>query len=338
MAAPTFMYPSGNNTFVPMAVAALQSNFSQNPSKFSINKYVTSAKVNNTSFYATIHDPDAETRQLFTDGRDMEWADGTEAPRNFTKKHAFKQYTTTRYARGFAIGDIAEQNASEMWSVVADHAASAAGSLMTNRTVQVLTALTTSGNWDGATSSATSLGGGQWSAATAANLYIQAGISAAIQNIELATNRSVSIDELALVISPATAYTISKTAEVRGIVANSPFSKEYLEQSDGWKYGLPPFLYGLRVIVEGAVKNVAHEGATRSASYILGKDALIVSRPDSLVGPLNTMSTVTLGLFSDLNVNLEHDNFNLMTKGIVYDNYAVIMRPTSGYYISAVVA
>lgn len=330
------IYPGGFNTYVPAAVAALQTNFSQNPSLFSINRYVTVAPVPAMTGYYNYHDPSEETRIDYANQADSIWADGAYPQVTFSKGNNFVQFTCTRYHEMFTIGDLAAQQAD--WNVIVDHSNSSAMRLMTRRTYNVLTALTTSGNWGSNTATATALGGGLWSAATISNLYIKKSINAAIVAIQKSTNATVRPQDLNLVISPDTAYAMAATDEITSYFKQSYVAQQFVNQdaNSGFFYGIPDPLYGVRVIVEDRVKNTAAHGSTASNSYILGNYAFLVARPGSLMGPLNTMSTATLAMYQDMQMVLEHKNIAQLTEGVLWDNYATIIRPESGYLITSV--
>lgn len=334
----SFIYPGGSNTFVPMAQAALQSNFSANPNSFKMNKYVTLANVTQPNGYYIYHDYTEEARIPLANVADKVWADGAYPQVNFSKGQQFIQFNCVRYHEMFTIGDIAQNAAEGLWNVVVDHANTAASGLMTIRTFNVLNALTTTANWAGNTATATSLGGGLWSAGTSAAPYIQKSIQAALVDIQQSTNSTVGPDDLVLVISPTTAYAMAQTEEIRDYFKSSYVAREWMQEGkgSGFLWGLPDPLYGVRVVVEDRVVNTAAHGSTPSFSYILGNNAVLVARPGSLQGPLNTMSTVTLALYQDMNIILEHKNIAQLTEGVVFDNYATIIRPNSGYLITAV--
>ena len=128
--ADTYFYPGNANSFVPMAIAALQSNYSQNPDSFKIRGYATVANVPQSSGYYILHDPNEETRIVYNDGRDMLWQDGAYPSVNFIKGQDYQQFLTTRYSKMFTIGDIAQQNTNPLWSLICvDHSDTAAPSI-----------------------------------------------------------------------------------------------------------------------------------------------------------------------------------------------------------------
>jgi len=303
-----FQFPGGANTFVPMAQQALQVNFSQNPSSFLLNKYVSIISIDKPGGYYIYHSPDEETRIDYSNAADMVWNDGSYPQVNFSKGQQFVQFLTQRYHQMFTIGDIAQESAAGLWDVIADHAASAASRLMTLRTYNVLGQLTNTDNWGTSTATATSIGGGYWSAGGDSNPpYIQKSLQSAIVDIQKATNSTVGPKDLVLVIDPDTAFAMSQSPEIRNYLKSSYVAGQFLEGS-GFLYGLPDPLYGIRVVVEDRVSSATAHGQASANTYILGKNALLLSRPGALMGGslYNSMSTASLAVFEDLSVQVEH--------------------------------
>lgn len=324
-------FPSAYSGFIPTAEASLRSNFSTNPSRFPLNKYVKVSNVDKPSFYALVLNPDEEIRLNYTDGKDMLWVDGTDPEDNFSKGWDYQIYNATRWRKKFTIGDVAAETAT--WNIVADHANGATMNLMVNRVQQVHNVLGTGANWGSSTGTATALGGGHWNAGGGSNPnYIQIGLQAAISSIMLATNGMVTIDDLVLVINPTIAFAITQSTEYRDYLAHSPDAKDFLNNGTGY----PPSLYGVKVVVEPTPKNTAKKGATRAAVYVAGNYAVLMARPDALIGDLNTMSTLTLGMFKDISLILKHDELALLTRGVAYDFYAPILRAPTGYLITSI--
>jgi hypothetical protein len=330
----TTIYPGALNTYVPMAQAALQTNYTQNPSMFSINQYVTVAPVPQMTGYYLYHDATEETRIDYSNLADFQWADGTYPQVNMAKGNTFVQYTCTRYRQMFAVGDLSAAQA--VWSVLSDHAYTATMRLMTIRTYKVLTELTNTANWGSNYGTAASLGGGVWAGSSASNQYIRKSIQQAIVNIQKATNGTVQAQSLFLIVSPPVAYAMSQSPEIIDYLKQSFVAKESLQQTPngGFNYGIPDPLYGIRVLIEDRVYNTGAHGAAATEDFILGQNAIIVARPGSLMGPLNTMSTCTLAMYQDVQMVLEHKTTALLTEGVLWDNYAVIVRPESGYLIT----
>lgn len=326
-------YPSAFNTFVPEASADLRVRFSRNPNSFPLNRYVTIKPVEKMTGYFSVFNPDEAGRAEFTNNRDAVWADGAEVPRNFYSEHDFVQYTTTRYADSFALGDLSAKQAS--WDIVSQHAEDAAHRMMVRRSLAVLTALTDTNNFTGATASATTAGGGKWDASDATNLYIKKSLQYAVERIERATNGAVSAADLILVISPNTAHQISSNAEIHAYLSGSPFALQNLEGRN-MAYGLTDNIYGLALVVENTSRVTSKRGATRVSSYILDDDAVLVARPNGLESN-STLTTANLLSFTDMEVSVSRDEWNERTLGKVVDNWGVVVRGNTGFLLSDVV-
>jgi hypothetical protein len=333
------MYTNGGlNAFIPTAEKALQSNFSRNVKDYLLNSYTTVAKVDQPTFYDTYHSPSAESRISPSNLANHVWIDGSMPQVNFAKQHNFNQHTCTRYQDSFTIGDVAQQTAKNNWDLITDHANSAASNLMTIRTYNVLNTLINA-SWGGNTATATSIGGGKWNVAgdPPAN-YIQISIQAGYIKIQKGTNAVVNPQDLTLVVSPDLATAMSQTTEIRNYLKSSPYSMNFLENkvSNGFAYGLPNNLYGVNVLVEPTVVNSSQLGIADSTSYILGStNALLLSRPGAVTGPLQTMSCSTLGLYEDMSIVMEHSTIGKLTNAVLSDYYVPIVRPQLGFLFTA---
>lgn len=336
--------PGGFANFIPTAVASLQSTFSQNPKSFALNQYAQVVPVNQPVGYWRLQDPNAQIRLNYTNNRDAIWMPGTMPNVNFAQGNQYVQYSCIRYHQTFVVDDVAMETAAPIYDVLADSANAATSRLMNIRTNNVLNTLTTAANWTSNgvtnTSTATSLGGGLWSAATSTNRYIQKSIFGAIQQIQKSTAADISPEDLALVISPATAYAASESDEIQGYLKSSFVSKEFLENTpaSGFWYGLVDPLYSVRVIVEKAVKNTGPENGTAVVNYMLGNSAVIVNRPGQLIqSQYNTMTTMTLAMYKDLNMLVEYEPLGQLSVGNLFDFYVPVIQPFSGYLITSVV-
>jgi hypothetical protein len=328
-----------------MAQAQLQTNLSHNEQQFKINQFVTLAKVDQTDGLYIYHDPDEESRIPNT--QQFLWADGADAPNNFLKGQSFIPYHALRWAKGFVVGAMTQKNCTN-WDIVADQAVSATRALMNLRSYNVYSKATTAANWVDLngnaqnTSTVSSISGsGYWDEGTSTTPYIQVALNYAIQQIELATNGAVGAENLTLVLGPKAALKMSQTDEIRNYYKGSYWSKEFMENADngnGYRYGLGPSVYGIKVIVDNAVVNTAQRGQARNAAYQNNDVALLVCRPNDLQGPLNTMGTITLAMFEDVNVITEFQGFEQRTRGEVFDIYDTILRPNTGYLFTSLLS
>lgn len=136
--------------------------------------------------------------------------------------------------------------------------------------------------------SATSLGGGVWSAGNSANRYIQKSLAAVMMQIEKSSvNGILNMDDLFLVVGPEVADGMSRSQEIADGLHRTTDFKEYM-QYDLWqnqmaRYGLPPKLYGITLVVDPWIKETAKIGATRAKSFVAGSNsAYVMVKPGAL--------------------------------------------------------
>jgi hypothetical protein len=280
-----------------------------------------------------------------TDVNEFAWPLGNDRPVGKMNQHDFVSFTAARYAFPFYIPNETVKQAA--WDVVAQHARSKAQLAMTARSMRTATALTGSaavtsftnaGNYY-ATGTANS-GVGAWTASTGNN--IQRGIQTALQRISLATGGAVRGEtDIMMVISPTIANALSQTLEVRDYVKNYPAALPFLQGADTFaKYGLPPNLFGVQVVVDDSVKVTTRKGAASTTrSFVYGNSAVFVSRPGGLVGVegSTSFSTVQIFAFEDMTVENWDDPYERRMEGRVIDNStSELVAPVSGVLVADV--
>lgn len=342
-----FVHPGAASTYTPAfgkgaASDQLQVEFSRNPDSFAINRYCRVVPVTRAAGkYARINTNDAIR---VTESAKYLWPDGTPRPHGETRRHEFADYACDRYAYSFPLGEIAVADAD--FDIVASHARGSAVKAMTNRSLIAGDLIdNTSGGLDN--DSATSVAGGKWDAATAANRYIQLSIQSVSQTILKSTGGVVRPSEIVMVVNPDTALQMAASAEVTSLIEGSPAAYSFLTADEQFNtYGLPSRMYGIQVVVEDAVRGTSQEGATEATAYVIDDDAIFLSRPDALVSPVNsnsatTMSTLTLFSYEDMTVEIkqgEQDNWDRRVQGSVVDNFDMVLTNTaSGYLVTDVV-
>jgi hypothetical protein len=337
----------GLNTFVPstnaLATGALQVEFTRAVNTFPITKYAQIVPTQQmTGFYLRL---DSDDNVRVTDVNEFAWPLGNDRPVGKMNQHDFVSFTAARYAFPFYIPNETVKQAA--WDVVAQHARSKAQLAMTARSMRTATALTGSaavtsftnaGNYY-ATGTANS-GVGAWTASTGNN--IQRGIQTALQRISLATGGAVRGEtDIMMVISPTIANALSQTLEVRDYVKNYPAALPFLQGADTFaKYGLPPNLFGVQVVVDDSVKVTTRKGAASTTrSFVYGNSAVFVSRPGGLVGVegSTSFSTVQIFAFEDMTVENWDDPYERRMEGRVIDNStSELVAPVSGVLVADV--
>lgn len=337
-------YPAQSNVYIPSheASGSLVVEFSRNPNKFSLNKYVKLVPVTkDVGYYLKITAEEA-ARVLASDLAYAVWHDGQEAPMGDgnLESHEYDKYATIRRAYPFTIGQKAVNQAS--WNILASHGRIAAQKAMTSRTQLVNTVLTTSGNWGSNTSTSSSLVGGYLDQSTATTMLIQSAFLSVAEEILKATIGVVTQDDIVCVMNPTTARRLAKSQEIVEHIKQSPFALAQIRgdvPNQNGKWGLPDTLYNTKIVIEDAVKVTTRKGATTARSFIHPSGSLLfVSRPDGLVGVESEQNFATATIFVYEEMTVEHmaDPNNRRTHGRVVDDFATeITAPASGYLLTS---
>jgi hypothetical protein len=337
----------GLNTYVPstnaLATGALQVEFTRAVNSFAITRYAQIVACNQQTGYYLRLDSDDNVR--VTDINEFVWPLGNDRPVGKMNQHNFVTFTAQRYAFPFYIPNETVKQAA--WDIVAQHARSKAQLAMTARSMRTATALTNTaavnaftdaGNYY-ATGTANS-GVGAWTASTGNN--IQKGIQIALQRISLATGGAVRGEDINMVISPVIANALSQTAEVRDYVKNyAAGALPFLQGSDIFsRYGLPPNLFGVQVVVDDSVKVTTRKSAASTTrSFVYGNSAIFLSRPGGLVGVegSTSFSTCQIFAFEDMTVENWDDPKDRRIEGRVIDNStSELVAPVSGVLVADV--
>lgn len=331
-------YPGGNNTFIPSFASSgsLQVSYSRNPATFNINKYSALIKVNKRIGYYQRRELDESVRTS-ANGAEWLWQDGMAAGDNYVEQgFSWEAYNCRRYQFPFSLGDQSVSQAE--WDVVAAYASTAASIAMTLRTKLAIAKLVDPTVMT-STATATSLGTGKWDVGTVAAPYIKYGLMAAVSSIHKATNGVVQPADLALIINPNVAVKMAKSAEVHAYMSGSPFSLPLMtENLVNW--GLPSSIYGIKIIVEDAVRVTSNKKQTRTDEYVMpDQTAVLVARPGELVQVGGTFSTIAMFSSEELSVETRYEQDNRRTVGRVIEDYDFqVVSPISGFLITAVTA
>jgi hypothetical protein len=333
----------GLNTYVPstnaLATGALQVEFTRAVNTFPITKYAQIVPVNQMTGYYLRLDSDDNVR--VTDVNEFAWPLGNDRPVGKTNQHDFVSFACARYAYPFYIPNETVKQAA--WDVVAQHARAKAQLAMTARCIRTATALTTSATFNNVGNyyaTGTAISGAAWTGST--TNIIQKGIQTALQRIALSTGGAVRGEtDIMLVISPTVANLLSQTQEVRDYVKNYPAALPFLQGADTFaKYGLPPNLFGVQVVVDDSVKVTTKKGAASTTrSFVYGNSAVFVSRPGGLVGVEGSTSFATCQIFAfeDMTVENWDDPKDRRIEGRVIDNStAEVVAPVSGVLVADV--
>lgn len=299
-------FPTWTNAFVPTYSAEtsgrLAVDFSRNPKDFAVNNIAGTMVVDQPIGYYLHMKPEAQGR-IVNSPQSYVWADGAPCPVQVENAQDFEfiKYFTQRYVRTHALGYMSASFAS--WDLEASQARVLANQIMTMRTAAMYDVLQTSGNYlSGHVDTATNWGGGAWSSATSANRYIQKTINGMRKQIAKTTFDTVKPEDFILVMGPDVAEATARSGEIADYVAQSPAAPEFLKyelwQSQTANYGLPPVLYGVRVLVDSSVKETAKIGATSSKSFLSGSSSVyMVAKPGALSSAIGGQSFGALTFF-----------------------------------------
>lgn len=342
------VFPGGApNTFVPSLEASgkLCVDFSRSPDSFAINEYCQILPTDkNVGVYAKMTVENA--------GRllNSEWAEGDDAPsgRGNTESFEFPTFKTLREAFPFRIGQMTADQAD--WNILAQLAAMAAQQAMTKRTYKAVTLATTTGSYPSSAhySAAASITGasGKWDESTTARADIKRCLDHARNVIRKQTLGAIRPEDLRLVISPDCAAKMSLSQEIIDYIKGSPDAKDWIQGKFGKAamYGLPEYLYGMKLVIEDCVKTTNKKGATKAVSDVLDSTkAFVCSRPGGLVAPANSematrFSTITIFMQEEMTVEQKLDTDNRVHKGRVVENYSVDMTAgIAGFLFTSVV-
>lgn len=333
-----YVFPSGGpngNTYVPSFEASgeIVVHYSRNPKDFALNSYVTLTPVERSTGYFLQIQPDNSVRILSTTSSDFIWPDGNDAPTGTWNTEAFQfaAFNTVRYSYPFRLGYKTVDQA--VWKIVAAHAAMAAQQAMTSRTLEVSTMLDLSSNYAAANVfSATTAGGGFFSAGTAANPIIKNGLNYAAKIIQKGTAGVVRPRDLVLVISPDAATQMAASQEIHTYLAQSPAALAQVRgdvPSQNGLWGLPDVLYGYRVAIEDAVYGTQPKGAqTFSPGYIKDQNtAWLLARPGQLIGVEGapSYSAAHIFVYEEMTVETKDDVDDRRHAGRVVDDRGAVM-------------
>ena len=342
---PAQYYPGGSNTYTPSWEATgLIVKYTRNPSYFRINKYVKDLKVpKDQGYYLTLSGEDPY-RVVSTN--DYLWEDSADAPGGRQERQAFGflPYRTARYCFPFNLGRKSVDQAE--WPILAEHAQMAAAKAMTVRTLLNTSLATTSANWTGAWGTNYSAVSGAWTnMASNTNNYIHSDINTACIAIEQASGGIVTDeDALQLTFNPTLARGVSKSYEYKQYIQGSPDALAAItdQRNPNRKYGLAPYLYGLRLVVENAIVvtspkpgNVTTQPA-QSRSYVWATQyAVVSSKPTGIVQSEEQtldFSTFCMRFYEQMTTEQKSDPDNRREVGRVVEDYTVTLQaPQTGY-------
>lgn len=345
---PNMYYPGGSNTYIPSWEATgLLIKYTRDPSMFRINRYTKELKVPKDQGYYLALDGDSPYR--VTSINDYLWEDSTDAPggRQERQGFGFVPYRTARYCFPFSLGRKSIDQAE--WPILAEHGAMAACKAMTVRTLLAMTLLTTAANWTGSWGTNTAAGGA-WSTSSSTTTVIQGALNSALVTVEQATGGIVTDeDALQLTLNPQLARNVARAGEYRDYIQGSPDALAAITdyRNPNRKYGLAPYLYGLRLVVENAVVvttpkpgNVPSPPSTTRSYVLTSANAIITSKPQGITQSDEQsldFSTLAFRFYEQLTTEQKSDPDNRRDVGRVVEDYTVSLQaPQTGYLLTGI--
>lgn len=344
---------SGTNTYVSSfdQKAKLIVNYSRNKKDFLVNALTQIIPVEKVNNYFLKLKPEAAAR-ILANPEESVWADGQPRPvnQNFNQDYEFVQYFTKRRSYNATVGYMSSEQA--VWDLIAAQTAVLAQQAITRRTIEFYSLLADSAIYPAAnTSTATSLGGGLWGAATSTNRYIQKSINGMKIAISKATYGAVKASQLTLVISPTIADAMARSAEIADYVAQSTAAPEFLRyelwQEQTANYGLPATLYGCRICVDETLYTTSKPITSNSytATYAASANSVYMLAAPGELKQTGEQSTAvsSVGLFiynqDDMSVEIEDQPMNRLKRIHVTDGFHVRdIAPESMYLLTAVLS
>lgn len=330
--------PAGSNTYIPSydATGVILA-YTRDPKKFRLPQYTRSFNVTKDQGYYLSLDT-AEPVRLVSEN-DFVWEDGADSAAGNDGKLDFeyKPYKTVRLRKGFAIGKKAVDQAT--WPILAQHSHSVASVMMLLRTYKTANLLTTAANWT-AGGVTPQVAVGNFNRSTESDLFIQNTINNALLTIEKNTNGIGSDeDSFIIVINPNDARLIGTSDEYRNYIKGSPDALSALtdQKNPNRKYQLAPYLYGVKLVVENAVRVSTRKNTTGVAptkNYVWPDGSMaILTKPEASLGDGNMdgadISTVAFRFYEEMTVESKSDPDNRRELGRVVEDYIVQLQAAS---------
>ena len=351
MAVVTSFYDPGPTTVqIPAATSQLHVEFSRNVESFDLNKYMQIIGGQRViGLYAELSASDPVT---VVSQEDNLWPDGMERPVGRKRPMRWREWNCERRTYAFTLGGLTVDQAT--FDIVAAHGRGEAARAMTDRTIDAITVLETSGNWDGNTAATVDLltGGSNetWvgALATVADQFIKKGFNKVKQNIAQATGGVVRGEQLCFVINPVSADGMARAPEIQAYMTAHESALAVLNANDRRivdTWGLPPILYGIEICIEDAVKQTSQREIDGSGTrtYVMADNVgVFTSRVGGLVGAgvpnqanaAPSFTTLTGFFHEEMNVETVTEGWDRLVKGAVTDNRDIVLTaPNSGFLI-----
>jgi len=352
MTAGVYGLPGGQgNSYLPALADNLFTSFSRNAKEFAVNMLVKTRTVKKPQGQYLYFNPlDYQRFQggSSAPGDQFKWGDNTLRPIQGGPQlgYVFNPYNCIRrsYARSLSL--LTDQVAD--FAYLKNETEDLAAQAMAERSIEVVTAITTSGNYPAShVATATALSGGFLTAGTETNPAIKNALSQVHRTINLDSNGAAKRKDLVVVMNPNTAYRLSITQEVHTLFVRSQTNVNLLTKANGVAsnaedFGLPPTLYDFRVVVMDTTDNTnprATSGEARTYIFPDNQIAVVCVRggPGDAAENGTAIDTCHLFLYEDMSVESETVQWDRIIKIAVTDHrQAVMVAPVTGFLITNV--
>jgi len=356
MAFPTnYSQPGWLNVFIPTFDdnAKLIVDYSRNEKDFALNQYCTMVTVDKPIGFYMKKTPKDQSRLVSATGNDRIWSQGARrsqlSGQEFNSRNGWIQYQLKPYFSKGSADYMTMQNA--VYDVKASILADLATEMMELRTALAQTVVFDTAQYaSNHVSTATAAGGGFWSAGTLANPIIKKSLAKARIQIILDTNGKVKAKDLVLVVNPTVAAAMANSEEIHTYMAQQSESEKVLTGDDpdaNTAFGLPPRLYGFKLVVEATPYTNALPDTNpdaQSTTFIMDSNkALVVARPGGVTGGSGGAAFSTLHCLQDKNNEMVSESFDnpedhLMDFYVNDVNTFIVPAPETGYIFTNVLS
>lgn len=343
-----------NNTYLPALQDNLYTGWSRNAKSFAVNMICRYRPIKKpTGYYLFFNPLDYQRFPNGTPGtpgtaasNPFKWAPGNLRPMQGGPQLGFeyRPYNCERYSPSVQLDLLADQVAD--FPFLKNETENLASQAMASRAMEVVSVLTTSGNYPSTNvDTATNWGGGFFNAGTETNPIIKTAFGKITALLARVTNGNVTPKQLVFIVNPNTAWRMGVSQEVHTIFVRSKFAGDLITSETGLgsnagDYMLPDKLYGIRVVVMDVGVNLYNTGATGEArEFIFPDNTAVLACVDSQGGDASesgsSYETCQLFMYEDMKVETETDTWNRIIKASVTDNrQAVQVSGTSGVLIT----
>lgn len=343
---PTAGYPGPYDVYVPNPEASgnLIVGYSRNAKNFPVNNYIQmfpSEKMFGGYWSYTSRNA---ARIISPVDAEHIWADGDPTPPGIGNMESFLflTYKTTRRAYTFTVGNLTVEQMS--FDMLMTNTRDMAQQCMTARTMLVQNALAGAnfGTDNSASVDGTILPAGQnWTTGSVGfsgnqgpNILIS--IQYGIRRIQQQTIGAVKYDQLSLVFNPVTAQAIAASTELRDYIKQDQFALgqvKGLVPGQNMIWGLPDYMYGVKIVVEDAVRVSSRAGAvTDNIGYVMPTGVAYLLAVDGELEGLaggRTFSTIQMFFYRDeMTTSTLYDMNNERYMIRLTTNYAIVIAST----------